>query len=291
MPAWKDASMPDRQETLGSSLIQHGKNSDRIYLMHLAAADAAWIQEPLAKLARFHGYGKIFAKVPADLLPPFLEAGYESEAVIPRFFGEHADGHFLARYFDPSRKQPGEQERIQAILAACDDQHAAPEPAAGYRLRCCRAGEVEEMALLFKQVFPSYPFPIDDPAYLRETMQAHVTYYGAWRGNELAGLAAAEQATDESHVEMTDFATSPSHRRQGLASGLLALMEEEMRRRRFRTAYTIARALSPGMNFTFARAGYRFGGTLVNNTQISGRIESMNVWYKDLALVNQWVSR
>jgi hypothetical protein len=45
--------------------------------------------------------------------------------------------------------------------------------------------------------------------------------------------------------------------------------------------YTIARAISVGMNITFARCGYDFGGTLVNNTQIAGRIESMNVWYKN----------
>ena len=48
------------------------------------------------------------------------------------------------------------------------------------------------------------------------------------------------------------------------------------------TGYTIARALSPGMNITFARAGYRFGGLLWNNTQICGRLEPMNIWYKSL---------
>jgi hypothetical protein len=36
------------------------------------------------------------------------------------------------------------------------------------------------------------------------------------------------------------------------------------------------------MNATFAKAGYSFGGTLINNTNISGDIESMNVWYKNL---------
>ena len=47
-------------------------------------------------------------------------------------------------------------------------------------------------------------------------------------------------------------------------------------------AYTIARAISPGMNITFARLGYHYGGRLVNNTQISGGLESMNIWYKSL---------
>ena len=55
-----------------------------------------------------------------------------------------------------------------------------------------------------------------------------------------------------------------------------------MRQKNMRTAYTIARAISPGMNITFAKAGYKFSGTLINNTNISGGIESMNVWYKSL---------
>jgi len=37
------------------------------------------------------------------------------------------------------------------------------------------------------------------------------------------------------------------------------------------------------MNITFARNNYSFAGTLINNTNISGQIESMNVWYKALS--------
>jgi len=36
------------------------------------------------------------------------------------------------------------------------------------------------------------------------------------------------------------------------------------------------------MNKTFAYAGYKYGGTLIRNTQICGELESMNVWYKQL---------
>jgi hypothetical protein len=46
------------------------------------------------------------------------------------------------------------------------------------------------------------------------------------------------------------------------------------------TGYTSARSLSFGMNITFCRRGYSYAGTLVNNTCISGDIESMNVYYK-----------
>jgi len=55
-----------------------------------------------------------------------------------------------------------------------------------------------------------------------------------------------------------------------------------MKNKGIKTAYTIARAMSAGMNVTFSKTGYRFGGRLKNNTNISGNIESMNVWYKYL---------
>jgi putative beta-lysine N-acetyltransferase len=81
---------------------------------------------------------------------------------------------------------------------------------------------------------------------------------------------------------MTDFATLPEARGKGLAGVLLSEMEKNMQRERIATAYTIARARSFGMNVVFARAGYTFAGTLVNNTNIAGGLESMNVWYKQL---------
>ena len=98
----------------------------------------------------------------------------------------------------------------------------------------------------------------------------------------MVAASSSEMDVDGRNTEMTDFATLPEARGQGLAQHLLQIMERAMRKTGIQTAYTIARALSPGMNITFAKAGYRFGGTLINNTQISGQIESMNVWYKAL---------
>lgn len=37
------------------------------------------------------------------------------------------------------------------------------------------------------------------------------------------------------------------------------------------------------MNVTFSKLNYNYGGTLINNTNISGDLESMNVWYKILS--------
>jgi putative beta-lysine N-acetyltransferase len=81
---------------------------------------------------------------------------------------------------------------------------------------------------------------------------------------------------------MTDFATLPEHRGENIALYLLDFMEKAMKKRGYKTAYTIARALSYGMNITFAKAAYKMGGTLINNTNICGKIESMNVWHKPI---------
>ena len=58
------------------------------------------------------------------------------------------------------------------------------------------------------------------------------------------------------------------------------MMEYEMQLQGIMTLYTIARSTSIPMNKTFLRLGYKYAGTLINNTNISGGIESMNLFYK-----------
>ena len=82
---------------------------------------------------------------------------------------------------------------------------------------------------------------------------------------------------------MTDFAVLEKYRGNNLACHLLGAMEEKLPELGVKTAFTIARAKSFGMNITFAKSGYTYSGTLVNNTDISGQIESMNVWYKNIS--------
>ncbi len=138
------------------------------------------------------------------------------------------------------------------------------------------------MVSLFRKTFTTYPFPIHDPGYLEKTMAEHVLYFGAFSPEGLLGVSSAEMDRDYGNAEMTDFAVSPDARGRGLSKRLLRTMEESMRQAGLNTLYTIARLKSTAMNKTFLGAGYSYAGTLVNNTQISGAIESMNVYYKFL---------
>ena len=113
-------------------------------------------------------------------------------------------------------------------------------------------------------------------------MLKNIVYFGIEINKKLVALSSAEVDHDSRTVEMTDFATLPEFTGNSFASHLLERMEQDMKTRAIRTAYTIARAISTGMNITFARAGYTYTGRLINNTNIAGNIESMNVWHKIL---------
>ena len=278
--------MSDKIERLGNSQIQHGTFNDRIYLMKLSCRDYPGIVNRLNNLARYHGYSKIFAKVPESAGSMFRKNDYKVEASIPTFYNGEETGLFLGKFLKKNRQNSSDRETMRSVLKTAEEKAALPDSTAlpeEMQWRICRPSDAEEMAEAYRHIFETYPFPIHDPDYLRETMMANeVVYFAVECRGKIVSLASSEICKEYRHVEMTDFATLHEYRRNGLATFLLSVMEEEMRRRGLKLTYTIARALSYGMNITFSRMGYQYSGTLLNNTNISGCLESMNVWYKFL---------
>ncbi|MDD2335341.1 MAG: putative beta-lysine N-acetyltransferase [Geobacteraceae bacterium] len=277
--------MNDSLETFGRSLIHHGSYNDRAYLMKLHEEDSSEIVRSLDTLASSRGYSKIFAKVPAWAREKFLVDGYAEEARIPGFYPGGEDVCFMGKYFTETRVREQEPQLVYDVIAAAETTTVISSPTplpSGFSARIAEEADVEEMAKIYCEVFASYPFPIHDPAFLRAAMEDSTIFFGIWNGATIAALSSAEMDVDSASVEMTDFATSPVYRGNGFALFLLRKMEEAVKARGIRALFTIARAYSYGMNITFARNGYCYGGTLTNNTNISGRLESMNVWYKIL---------
>lgn len=276
----------DTIETIGHSVIQHGPCNQRIYLMKANADDLPGLIDRLDALAKERGYTKIFAKVPAPMEGDFIAREYLPEANIPRYYRGETDAVFLGRFLSPERAQERHAEEIARNLALAKEkagQGLSAPPLERAEIFETTPGDAEAMAEVYREVFETYPFPIHDPEYLRETMRTHVRYFGVREEGRLVALASAEMDHEALSVEMTDFATLPSHRGRGFAVALLQVMEAAMREGPMRTACTIARALSAGMNITFAKLGYEHSGTLTNNTDICGRIESMNIWHRSLS--------
>ncbi len=119
-------------------------------------------------------------------------------------------------------------------------------------------------------------------------MDENFIYFGIQKNDEIVALSSSDICIDYQNAEMTDFATLPEYQGRGFALYLLYKMECEMIKRSIKVAYTISRAMSSGINIIFAKMGYKYGGTLYNNTNISvdkmtpRKFESMNVWYKYL---------
>ena len=278
--------MSDTIELIGSgSVIQHGRLNDRVYLMKLQKEDLPAVLQRMKELTEKEHYSKLFCKVPGKLAPGFLGLGYIVEGLIPHFYLDGDDALFLSRFNDPARltnKPEKELVRFRQLLAEPLQRKEFSQTAA-YTVRQLGKSNAGQIADMYAQVFLSYPFPIYDSAYIARMMEEHVQYFGAFRGDQLAALSSAEIDFGTGSAEMTDFATHRTHTGHSLSCLLLHTMEQAMQRQGIRTLFTIARLASVPMNKTFLRFGYHYAGTFINNTQIAGRIESMNLFYKHLS--------
>lgn len=274
----------DTIENLGKSVVHHGQFSNRAFLLKYKPEDRDTIIGRLNELASENWYSKIIAKVPPSAQPLFALDGFEQEAYIPGYFNGKEDVIFMSKFLDAKRTEIDSHamETLAKLLAKPIRNIDEPLPEQ-FNIEITKPEHAKAMAQIFKQVFASYPFPVTDPKYLIKTMNdASVVYFGVWHQEKLIGISSAELDLSNKNAEMTDFAVHPDYRGHKLAYYLLGKMEEELKRKNYKTLYTIARLNSPGMNRTFINHGYHFSGTLKNNTNISGKIESMNVYYKTI---------
>lgn len=277
--------MIDKIIKIGDSMIQHGTISNRVYLMKLSKSDYPEIIDQIYNLAKENGYTKIFAKVPQWAKEGFENKGYKTEAFIPHFFKGIDNAYFMSLYFDEFRKNQMDRQKAIDVINFTKKTNQITEELKlenHYGYHILSQNDAEDMTSVYKAVFESYPFPIFDPEYIKQTMNENIVYFGIRNQGQLIAVSSCEMDIENKNVEMTDFATLPNYRSRGFASFLLAKMEKEMLKRGIITAYTIARSISFGMNATFSKHKYILSGTLINNTNICGSIESMNVWYKSL---------
>lgn len=277
----------DTIETIDGAIFQHGKENNRLYLMEWDGLEPERLLKTITRYIETNGYTKAFIKIPQDHTSFFAEHNFIEEARIPSYYKDK-DCVFMSWFVDPQRAHIPDsihktikKNRELAQKRAVKKETKKMPLSSKYTLRKLTNNNIESLTILYKEVFKTYPFPIHTPEYVKKTMGENVQYFGIFCGETLVAAASAEIDTSTSSVELTDFATTPNHRGNSFASVLLQEMEHSMKEQGIRTRYTIARALSAGMNITFAKAGYRYAGTLVNNTDISGTIESMNVWYSE----------
>ena len=281
--------MQDKIEKIGNgSIIQHGQLNKRVYLMKLDSTDCpSTIIQNINKLARENKYTKIFCKIPASAAPLFLANGFLPEAQIPAFYNSEEAAFFVSKFLSSDRLLEIETDRLSDLSKLLNEQKSMSTGAKststeGITLRRLDKADYEQITEIYREVFVTYPFPIYNPGFILKSIEDGTQYYGAEIEGKLVALASAEIDKKGKNAEMTDFATLPQFRGRSLAVLLLGEIEKAMKVQGITTLYTIARLNSVGMNKTFLKMNYCYSGTLIKNTHIAGKIESMNVLYKHI---------
>ncbi len=242
---------------------------------------AAELTDELVKLSKQHYLSKIWLWAYPDDVPAFVRCGFQQEGQLT---GKHATGPTvsLAYYVDTQRSKSRDLEMEDGILAQVKALPLRPllPLSAKLEVRLLDLRDSSAISRLMSQVFVSYPTPLDQD-YIKTLITKSYLFYGAFSGEELVSMAAAYPDRNWGRCEITDCATLPDFRGWALTERLINLLETEVCQLGPYVLYTLARATLPAVNRVFHRIGFNYRGRLINNCDIAGALEDMNLWVKE----------
>lgn len=229
--------------------------------------------------------GKVIGNTILPHVKLFTQAGFCVEGKIDGFF-KGIDAYCVSYFMDSKRKISDNPELKDKIIAQClmsNNRHTAGgSNNLPYSIRTATQSDIGEIVALFSTVFSTYPTPVYDEEYIRQTMDGKILYKVAESEGKIIGMASADMDMDNRNAEMTDCATYPDHRGKGVLSNIIYELEEELKNRNFITLYSLSRAVNTGINMVLCKHQYKYRGRLINNCNICGAYEDMNIWIKRL---------
>lgn len=259
--------------------------NQRIRVLSYQADDVVALVMAVRKLAEANGFDKIIVMASHDDWQEFLRVGYVLEAVL-EYFHQGRDAFVVSEFRSQERLHSPSLmeetlliEKISAERTVGAGRKALP---ADHAIRLARRDDIFSLLELYSEIFESYPSPLKHASYLEHIFQKESLFAVCVHDGQVVAAASAELLPKQRAAELTDCATRPEARGKGLMSHLLLRLEEELCRREYVCAYTMARGRSFGMNSVFYQLGYEYTGRLVNNCDIYGAYEDMNIWVKDL---------
>lgn len=238
----------------------------------------------VCELAKEHGATKVFIKTRAEDMPNLLAHGYMMEGIFKAYFNG-SDAYSMALYFSEERRTSEhwmEEDSILQNVLKIEDSKPIPDLPEGYSIRVAAPQDAVKLASLYRKVFPVYPTPMDQADYVRKVMEEGTVFEVIEWNGEIVSAASAEINETYHNAELTDCATLPEHRKHGLMKILIHALEQELIQRQIFCHYSLARALSFGMNAVFRQLGYTYAGRLTKNCNIFDKLEDMNLWVKPI---------
>ncbi|HEU4963267.1 MAG TPA: putative beta-lysine N-acetyltransferase [Bacilli bacterium] len=255
----------------------------RMIVHSYAWEEPARFVEELFAICRDHDFGKLIVQSREADWQMFLSLGFQMEGTIESFFnGEPV--YYMSKFFDEDRRESptwmDEESILEKVLLQPTEKKERELPRR-FKVELATKKDIPQLVELFKKVFATYPSPLTDPHYLSKSMDNDV-FVLVREGKKLVSAAGAEIDRDEKNAEMTNCATLPEMRGYGLMNHIFAVLEPELKKQEIHSLFSIARAKSFGMNRVLHQHGYEYRGRLVNNCDICGGFEDMNLWAKDL---------
>lgn len=258
-------------------LLEDHRNQ-RLKVLSYQCGNVAHLADYLVETARAHGLGKIVLCARSGDWAQFMTRGFVLEGKLERFYNGEP-GYYMAYFPEGGRLNVERHEKQQELLQSVLEHTRTPagDLSEGYSLVTANQEMADALAAVYDRVFDSYPSPLTDSDYIRELMASgEGLFMAVMAGDQVVSAAAAEIDHADRNAELTNCATLPDHRGEGLMSVLIEALERADHGAE--CLYSMARAGSFGMNLVLHRAGYVYRGRLIGHAYINGHFEDLNLW-------------
>ncbi|MCO5141906.1 MAG: putative beta-lysine N-acetyltransferase [Oligoflexia bacterium] len=263
--------------------------NQRIKILKYKAEDFQAMIMAIRWIAEANGFDKIICMASRSDWQKFLRFGYVLEAMI-KYYLNGDDAYVMSKFRSQERLSSGslmeEMLLIEKILND-SEQHVQTPLKENFRVRMAKPDDVPKLISLYQEIFETYPSPLIHSSYFEMVFQKDSIFAVCEDNGVIVSAASAELNHDYLSAELTDCATRKQVRGHGIMTHILQFLEVELQKRNYICSYTMARARSFGMNNVFYRMGYEFLGRLVNNCDIYGAYEDMNIWARRLNTENK----
>lgn len=257
----------------------------RIKVLSYKARDYRAMVMKLRFLAEANRFDKLWVTASKDDWEQFLRYGYVLEGLL-KYANRGRTAYMMSKFRSQKRLHSPDLMQETLLIEEIMDRSRREAPRnlpPGYVLDFAREEDVDGMLALYRRVFKTYPSPLTYREYLVAILHRDALFRVIRDpAGRVVSVSSAELNTTHRSAELTDCATHPDERGKGLMSVILHALESDLRKAGYFCAYTLARARSYGMNAAFHALGYEFNGRMINNCDIYGAFEDMNLWVKNL---------
>ena len=261
-------------------VISDDAYSDRVRCDHPELRDGESVGRTLLMVADALDRSRIVVLAEERLREGLAKTGFEEEATMPGFYEGERDCVVMGLARTRARAGASNPDAVEAVNALVRTKRAEPAPA--FETRRATVEDAPELAQLLGETFAQYPTPSDDARYVAKQIEEGTPFRVVDGDGEIIACASADLVREAKTAELTDCATRPEARGNGLMRRLLADLMEDLRDMDYPTAFTLARARIPGINIAFARLGFELRGRMDQSCRIGDGLEDMNVWSRAL---------